>query len=110
MEIAKFSLTAAGTFLSVLALSFTVFQYWKKKQDKKFEALKKSLEKGIEAEQVIRKDNFDRLARRVEKLEDIVTQGLQMRLSNIEGKLGGFEAILRTIQNWFVNNTPTGGS
>ena len=47
MEIAKFILTAVGTFLSVLALSFTVFQYWWKKQEEKLHKLKTSFEDGI---------------------------------------------------------------
>jgi len=97
MEIAKFVLAAAGTFLSVLSLSFAVFQYWKKKQDEKFEALKTEIRGSI-----------TRMGIRVEALEQDVMRDLGGRLSKIEGELKGQGQILQSIQNWFINNTPTG--
>ena len=94
MEIAKFVLTAVGTFLSVFALSFTVFQYWKKKQDEKFDVLKSETRESIK-----------RMGSRIEVLEQNALRNLENRLSLIEGELKGLKPILQSIQNWFINNT-----
>jgi hypothetical protein len=109
MEIAKFILTAVGTFLSVFALSFTVFQYWRKKQDEKFKVLKESLKGEVQGERDARKESLERLGKRIENLENNVMQDLQRRMSTIEGELKGMRNILEKIQGWFVDNTPTGG-
>ncbi|MDR3173005.1 MAG: hypothetical protein LBU19_02035 [Treponema sp.] len=108
MEIAKFILTAIGTFLSVLTLSFAVFQYWRKKQDEKFNVLKESLKEEVQGEREARKESLERLGKRIENLENSVMQDLQRRLSVIEGELKGIKPILQSIQNWFINNTPGG--
>ena len=97
MEVAKFVLTAIGTFLSVFALSFTVFTYWRKKQDEKFD--------GLETRT---KDSIKRMGERIEMLEQQVLRNLESRLSLIEGELKGIKPILQSIQNWFIHNTPTG--
>jgi len=94
VEIAKFVLTAVGTFLSVFGLSFTVFQYWKKKQDEKFDTLKNET-----------KESIKRMGSRIEALEQNVLRNLESRLSLIEGELKGIKPILQSIQNWFINNT-----
>jgi len=104
MEIAKFILTAVGTFLSVFALSFTVFQYWKKKQDEKFDGFKNSVKETIRAETYERNESITRLDKRIEFLEHSVLHGLEKRLSTIEGELRGIKPILQSIQNWFINN------
>jgi hypothetical protein len=109
VEIAKFILTAVGTFLSVFALSFTVFQYWRKKQDEKFNVLKESLKGEVQGERDARKESLERLGKRIENLENNVMQDLQRRMSTIEGELKGMRNILEKIQGWFVDNTPTGG-
>jgi len=109
VEIAKFVLTAVGTFLSVLALSFTVFQYWKKKQEEKLAGLKNALENALLKESQIREDAVSRLDKRMEFLERSVVHGVENRLSVIEGELKGIKPILQAIQNWFINNTPVGG-
>ncbi|MDR1176618.1 MAG: hypothetical protein LBK83_14235 [Treponema sp.] len=98
-----------GTFLSVFALSFTVFQYWRKKQDEKFNVLKESLKGEVEGERDARKESLERLGKRIENLENNVMQDLQRRMSTIEGELKGMRNILEKIQGWFVDNTPTGG-
>ena len=85
MEIAKFILTAVGTFLSVFALSFTVFQYWRKKQYEKFNVLKESLKNEVQGEREARKESLDRLGKRIENLENNITQDIQRRMSTIEG-------------------------
>jgi hypothetical protein len=108
VEIAKFILTAVGTFLSVFGLSFTVFQYWKKKQDEKFSGLKTSLEKSLEKESQTRGEDVSRLDKRMEFLERSVVHGFENRLSVIEGELRGIKPILQAIQNWFITNTPAG--
>ncbi|MDR0322328.1 MAG: hypothetical protein LBI28_12575 [Treponema sp.] len=105
MEIAKFVLTVIGTFLSVLGFSFAVFQYWKKKQDEKFDLLKKSIETMVQNENQARSSALDRLDKRIEFLERSVLQGFENRLSVIEGELRGIKPILQAIQNWFINNT-----
>ena len=97
MEIAKFVFAAIGTFLSVLSISFAVFQYWKKKQDEKFEAL-----------QAQTKDSVTRLGQRLELLEQNFARSVESRLSLIEGEIKGLKPILQSIQNLFINNTPTG--
>jgi hypothetical protein len=109
MEIAKFILTAVGTFLSVFALSFTVFQSWRKKQDEKFKTLKESLKGEVQGERDARKESLERLGKRIENLENTVMQDIQRRMSTIEGELKGMRNILEKIQGWFVDNTPTGG-
>jgi hypothetical protein len=108
MEIAKFVLTAVGTFLSVFALSFSVFQHWRKRQDEKFDMLKKSMEASIKQETDSRKDSVAHIDARVKALENTMSQRFENRLSIIEGELRGFKPILQSIQNWFINNTPTG--
>jgi phage-related protein len=97
VEIAKFVLTAIGTFISVLALSFTVFQYWRKKQDEKFAELRNET-----------KNSIARLGERLGTIEQSFIRSFEGRLGVIEGELKGIKPILQSIQNWFVNNTPTG--
>jgi len=97
VEIAKFVLTAIGTFISVLALSFTVFQYWRKKQDEKFSELRNET-----------KNSIARLGERIGSIEQSFVRNFESRLGQIEGELKGIKPILQSIQNWFVNNTPTG--
>jgi len=108
MEIAKFVLTAIGTFLSVFGLSFTVFQHWRKRQDEKFDLLKKSMEASIKLETDSRKDAVANMDARVRALENTMSQRFENRLSIIEGELRGFRQILKSIQDWFVHNTPSG--
>jgi hypothetical protein len=105
VEIAKFVLTAVGTFLSVFSLSFAVFQYWRKKQDEKFELLKESVEAIIQDEVDDRKEAVARIEGRVSAIEGTMSQRFENRLSMIEGELKGLKPILQSIQNWFINNT-----
>jgi len=105
MELAKFILTAVGTFLSVFALSFSVFQYWKKKQEEKFASFKTGIEAQIQKENIARCESLARFDKRIEFLEHSVLQGLENRLSLIEGELRGIKPVLQAIQNWFINNT-----
>jgi hypothetical protein len=109
VELAKFVLTAAGTFLSVLSLSFAVFQYWKKKQDEKFDALKSSINTMVTEEKGDRKDALERLSRRIDKLEEIVFSDIKGKLGSIEGELKGLKMTLSKIEDWFIRNTPAGG-
>jgi hypothetical protein len=115
VEIAKFILTAVGTFLSVFTLSFAVFQYWKKKQEEKFDLLKKSMESmvqneiqarsnAMEQEAQARSNALNRLDKRIEFLEQSVLHSFEKRLSLIEGELKGIKPVLMAIQQWFVNN------
>jgi hypothetical protein len=116
VEIAKFVLTTVGTFLAVLGFLFTVFQYWKKKQEEKFNLLKESMETMVQNEIQMRSNALDqeaqarsnalnRLDKRIEFLEQSVLHGFENRLSTIEGELRGIKPILQSIQNWFINNT-----
>jgi uncharacterized membrane protein len=93
VEIAKFVLTTVGTFLAVLGFLFTVFQYWKKKQEEKFSELRNET-----------KDSITRLGKRIEFLEMNVVHSFENRLSVIEGELKGIKPILQSISNWFINN------
>ena len=108
MEIAKFILTAVGTFLSVLGLSFTIFQHWRKKQDEKFELLKNNTQDLIQKESQSRDNSNTRLEKRIERLEQSIVQSFEGRLSGIEGELKGMKPVLQAIQNWFIRNTPAG--
>lgn len=119
MEIAKFVLTAVGTFISVSGLTFTIFQFWAKRRDEKDSAFRASVAKELEAERNVsrqeitgerasRKDDMLRLERRIEKLESIVTEGLLDRLSKVEGEMRGIRNILDSIQDWFIHNTKKG--
>jgi hypothetical protein len=108
VEIAKFVLTAIGTFLSVASLSFAVFQWWRKKQDEKFELFKKSVDEKLLEEKRGRKESDAEHDRRLRDLENTMAQRFENRLSVIEGELKGMKPILQSIQNWFINNTPGG--
>ena len=120
MEIAKFVLTAVGTFISVSGLFFAVFQFWIKKREEKDDAFRNSVREELktEREQSVseiqqerdeRKDAVERLSRKVDTLETEIMRNLQNRIGGIEGELKGMREILKAIQNWFINNTPSGG-
>jgi len=95
MEAVKIIFMGIGSFLSVLAFSFTVFQYWRKKQEEKFSELKNETRNSI-----------TRMGERVTSLEQSVVRNFENRLSVIEGELRGIKPILQSIQNWFITNTP----
>ena len=119
MEIAKFILTAIGTFVSVSALSFTVFQSWAKRRDEKDNAFRSSIMEQLDSERVLsrqeisdekasRKEDVRRIEERIDKLEQAIMGDLQRRLSSIEGELKSMRGTLRIIEDWFVRNTPGG--
>lgn len=108
MEIAKFVFTALGSFLSVFGLSFSIWQYWKKNQEKKMSDFKEVIHEGLERETKARKEEAVRLEKRLDKLEGSLVQSMQQRMSSIEGELKGIKPVLQSIQNWFINNTPKG--
>jgi hypothetical protein len=108
VEIAKFVLTAVGTFISVISLSFAVFQYWRKKQDEKFDLFKKTVDNMIRKEEQDRKESDALHENRLRDLENTMAQRFESRLSIMEGELKGIKSILQSIQNWFINNTPGG--
>jgi len=109
MEIAKFVITAVGTFISVFTLSFAIFQYWKKKQDEKFDTLKESIKYEINTEKTDREKSIERLHKRIDQLESNIVHDVQRRMSTIEGELKGMRNVLEKIQEWFIKNTFTGG-
>jgi len=108
MEIAKFVFTAIGTFLSVFALSFSIWQYWRKKQEERFVNLKNDTKEGLQRESEARQKDINKMEKRIENLENTLVQSVQQRMSSIEGELKGIKPILQSIQNWFINNTPRG--
>lgn len=108
MEIAKFVFTALGSFLSVFGLSFSIWQYWKKNQEKKMSDFKEAIHEGLERETESRKEETVRLEKRLDKLEGSLVQSMQQRMSSIEGELKGIKPVLQSIQNWFINNTLKG--
>jgi hypothetical protein len=108
VEIAKFVLTAIGTFISVISLSFAVFQYWRKKQDEKFDLLKKAVADMVREEKQSRKESDAEHDKRLRDLENTMAQRFEGRLSNMEGELKGIKTVLQSIQNWFINNAPGG--
>ncbi len=108
MEIAKFVFSAVGTFLSVFGLSFTIFRYWRKKQEEKFDVLKNEMREIFRAEAEARQKEIARLEKRIDTLDTTLVQSMQQRLSGIEGELKGMKPILQSIQSWFVQNTPKG--
>jgi hypothetical protein len=105
VEIAKFVLTAVGTFVSVISLSFAVFQYWRKKQDEKFDLFRKQIDRMILEEEQNRKESDAQHENRLRDLENTMAQRFENRLSVMEGELKGIKSILQSIQNWFINNT-----
>lgn len=104
MEVAKFVLTAVGTFISVISLSFAVFQYWRKRQDEKFELLNKSVIGKIEDEERIRKEADAKHDDRLRDLEITMVQRFETRLSGMEGELKGIRNTLQKITDWFISN------
>ena len=103
MEIAKFILMAVGTFLSVLCLSFAVFQYWRKRQDEKFELFRKMINDMVHGEEKSRKEVEGRHEKRLCNLENMMSQKFENRLSVMEGQLKGIQLLLQSINNWFIN-------
>jgi len=120
MEIAKFVLTAIGTFISVSALTFTVFQFWSKKKDERDAAFQKSVGDRFQSERVISRDEIDtereerkeaieRLSKKIDALERNIMENLQQRMGRMEGELKGIRETMGKIQQWFIDNTPSGG-
>ena len=108
MEIAKFVFSSIGTFITVFSLSFSIFQYWRKNQEKKMSDFKENIYEGLERETNARKEDTISLEKRLDKLEGSLVQSMQQRMSSIEGELKGIKPVLQSIQNWFINNTPKG--
>jgi hypothetical protein len=108
VEIAKFILTAVGTFVSVISLSFAVFQYWRKKQDEKFDLFKETVSAMVQKEGQDRRESDVQHENRLRDLENTMAQRFENRLSVMEGELKGIKSILQAIQNWFINNAHGG--
>jgi hypothetical protein len=119
MEIAKFVLTAIGTFISVSGLSFAVFQYWAKRREEKDALFRTSVREDMEAERKMsraeihderteRKEAIERLSKKIDGLERTIMDNLQQRMGSIEGELKGIRGTLGKIESWFINNTPGG--
>jgi hypothetical protein len=108
VEIAKFIFSSIGTFISVLGFSFAVFQYWRKKQDEKFDLFRASIEDSLRSISDSRKESEARMNERVKSLEEAMSQRFENRLSMMEGELKGIKNLLQSISNWFINNA--GGS
>ncbi|WP_020613129.1 hypothetical protein [Sediminispirochaeta bajacaliforniensis] len=106
MDIAKFVLAAIGTFLSVSGLSFTVFTYWKKKQEEKDATFRQSISELILVEKEARIEDHRKLEKRVDYLENTLLSEMQRRMGEFGGELKGIKPILQSIQNWFISNTP----
>jgi hypothetical protein len=100
MEIAKFILTAIGTFISVSGLFFAVFQFWVKKREEKDVAFQSSVRNELESE---RRQSRDEIQQERQERKDSIE-----RLGNIEGELRGMRELLKSIQHWFIGNTPSG--
>ena len=109
MEIAKFILAAVGTFISVLAFSFAVFQYWRKKQEERIDNFKKALGHSLDTERDERKKEIERLSHKIEKLENMVFHNFEQRLSSIDGLLKAIKPTLDKIQEWFINQAGKAG-
>ena len=104
MEIARLVIMAVGTFLSVLSLSFAVFQYWRKKQDEKFDLFRVAINDMVQTEEQSRKETEARHEKRLCNLENMMSSRFENRLSVIEGELKGMRGTLEKIQQWFINN------
>jgi len=106
METARFVMIAVGTFISVLSLSFTVFRYWRIKQDEKLDSFAAAAREMIAKEVADRKGSFEYLKSRIGTLEtadNTMAQRFENRLSTMEGELKGIKLILQSINNWFIN-------
>jgi len=104
MEIARFILVAVGTFISVLTLSFAVFQYWRKRQDEKFELFRQSIRDMVQREERGRKEADALYEKRLSNLESMMSSKFENRLSIIEGELKGMRGLLEKIQQWFIDS------
>lgn len=130
MELAKFIITCV---LAALTVAGTIAGCWKaysKKMNEKIqetedaaqkaiaEVKKEAGEKVVAAEKKARDDdakNQSILENRIEKLEvdmrklqETINDDIRDRLGNIEGEMKGMGNILKSIQNWFIQNTPKG--
>lgn len=92
----------------MFALSFSIFQYWKRKQEDKYNAFKTDTRESLQRESEARQKDINKMEKRIENLENTLVQSVQQRMSSIEGELKGIKPILQSIQNWFINNTPRG--
>ena len=101
MEIAKFVLYSVGSFVSVFTLSFSIFQYWKKKQEDKYNDFKTETKGSLQRESEARQRDVNKLEKRIENLENTFVQSVEHCMSNIEGELKSMRPILQSIQNWF---------
>ena len=119
MEIAKFILTAVGTFISVSGLFFAVFQFWIKKREEKDAAFQLAIQKEMELERKLsrdeiknertsRKEDLQHLENRIARLEKVLTDDLIGRIAKVEGELKGVRVTLDAIQRWFIDNSPGG--
>jgi hypothetical protein len=107
-ETFKFIMTIVGSCVGVTSFFFTMFQYWRKKQDEKFDSFKSVIMQSLKDEITERRQGENRLEKRIHELESSISQGFERRLSIIEGELKGIKSSLNSILNWFVGNTPGG--
>lgn len=128
MEIAKFVITC---ILAALTIAGTITGCWKAYSKKMNEKIKETEDTSNAAIEVVKKEaaekvkaaaaqakedektNRKALESRIEKLEDDVSDlqktinsDIRDRLGNIEGEMKGQSNILKSIQNWFIQNTP----
>jgi hypothetical protein len=100
-ETFKFIMTIVGSCVGVTSFFFTMFQYWRKKQDEKFDLFKASIKEWLDKEEIDRRDADQRHDKRLQDLEGMVAERFESRLSKIEGELKWMGSILKSIQDWF---------
>lgn len=128
MEIAKFVITCVLATITVAGAVAGIWKAYNKKVTEKIKQTEEAAAKNVEfarkeasekvkAAELAARDSDEKLRndfeKRITKLEDDVSDlqktindDIRDRLGNIEGEMKGMNNILKSIQNWFIANTP----
>lgn len=126
MEIAKFVISCVLAAITVGGVFAGILKGYKKKMDDRITATKdeaaaavEAAEKAAEKQTAAAKSEaaasaaalekrIDKLENSVTTLQSTITNDFGQRLGNIEGEMKGMNNILKSIQGWFIDNTPRG--
>lgn len=108
METAKFIFTCISIGLAVFGTIAGLWRAYNKKITARIISAEKDAQGKIENVKKDCEKRIEFLEGEVRDLQKIVGEGLQRRLSSMEGEMKGMANILKSIQDWFIRNTPKG--
>lgn len=124
MEIAKFVITCVLAACTVGGVFAGIWKGYKKKMDDRIAATESEASAAVQAARddakektedvkkeasaalAVQEKRIDKLENSVAALQSTITNDFGQRLGNIEGEMKGMNNILKSIQNWFITNTP----